>query len=282
MLFSMPSLKTPYVKLRLGHRRKRGSLPAANQLGSLPKTGSAGDGSALSTEKRPEVSFEFKVTYHEHLFWTLQVASRCRHFQIDLMEARMFFSAAHIGRVEIRLDRLRLGETRHGWHELLPRTACAQLVEMGIAAKPDRVLGAIELRVEYTSIAATTSLLTSSSEIDLVQQVEEERTIRRKSIAQTLGPPSAADAPPAAVESEVPDDRTSIESDKLDQLDESMVPSGDWIDKLTGMVLNQDDVMAVRSIRAILAGFGQGIEVSNYRLTLAFVLLQKFFAAQPR
>lgn len=278
----MPSLRTPYVKVRLGHRRKRGSLPAVNQLGSSPRTADLSGSNGLPHEKQPEVSFEFKVTYHEHLFWTLQVASTGVIFQIDLVEARMFFSAAHIGRVEVRLDKLRLGETRHGWHELLPRTACTQLVEMGITAKPDRVLGAIELRIEYRSLVVAASLLTSSSEIDLLNQVEEERTIRRKSIAQTLGASPTTGLPLAAVESDMIDDQTSIESDKLDQLDESMVPSGDWIDKLTGMVLNKDDVMAVRSIRAILAGFGQGVEVSNYRLTLAFVLLQKFFAAQPR
>lgn len=64
------SLRAPYVKIRLGHRRKK-TDPYAHPIPFGPKSPSKfANPKSLKT---PE-SFEFRVTLHEHLFWTLQVS----------------------------------------------------------------------------------------------------------------------------------------------------------------------------------------------------------------
>ena len=79
-LFSTPSPRAPYVKFRVGHRRKRAVLPPTSELKIRSHSCSSLDkfshrGSRIGWKEKVEVGaeFEFKVTYHEHLFWALQV-----------------------------------------------------------------------------------------------------------------------------------------------------------------------------------------------------------------
>lgn len=79
-LFSTPSPRTPYVKFRVGHRRKRTSLPPTSELksrshscSSLDRFTRRGSRVGWKEEVKEGAEFDFKVTYHEHLFWVLQV-----------------------------------------------------------------------------------------------------------------------------------------------------------------------------------------------------------------
>lgn len=199
------------------------------------------------------------------------------------MDARRVLPDYNIGRAELRLNDLDVDSTKTLWLELLPKTINSELVSLGVVDKPKTVIGAIELRIEYSAL--NPQMGAGGSQSELAQQVETEQQIRRASVAHALGnspiSPTVRPLPGTTKESENTSERAeTADKDTLDQT--NLLPGGDFLDKLTGVFLSDNDVMAVRSIRAILSGFGQGIEVGSYSLTLAFILLQKFFAAQPR
>lgn len=51
--------------------------------------------------------------------------------------------------------------------------------------------------------------------------------------------------------------------------------------RITGWVFSNDDHLVVQNILKGLAGFGQGIEVGPWALTLAYLVLQRFYRIQP-
>lgn len=230
------------------------------------------------------------------------------------MDSKRLISDAHIGRLEIRLSKLNPdGQVRLSWHELLPKTVNGALVDLNIMPKPtNRAIGALELSLEYVK--------SGTKSRDLERQVMEERVVRRQSISKSRAEeldrtdfqpqpaqaiarlekiaegeprvvPSANDdiirqvertnPEVRALEAEAQDAVIRQEEVEQDILDDSR-PVNDLVDKLYSLLLNKEDVEAIRCIRAILAGFGQGIEASNYSLSLAFVLVQRYWASIPK
>ena len=213
--------------------------------------------------------FEVKVTYHEHLFWSLQV---------DLYDARVILADAHVGRFELRLKDLQVDTKQKRWFELMPREINGELLALGLVEKPTHVIGCVEVCLEYSCIS--TSKIGAESRVELAEQVEKEQRIRRVSVGFALGTEDVG------IDEQIIEPKTdgSVESEEeQDILDSSaLLPGGDMLDRLIGVLLDPKDRLAVRSIRAIASGFGQGVEFGTLTLTMAFVLVQRFFALQPR
>lgn len=225
------SLRYPYIKLRLGHRNRRTSPPYSDYLlreladptrfendlggGGEAKVSPGAVGTGARPVDRLEW-FDFFVTLHEHLFWTLQ---------IDLMDTRLLLSDLHVGRTELRLCKFQAleaspvldpnrgvlgavgamgGGRQRGWYEIYPRTVNGALVELGIMPRPkDYARGAIEVLVEYVqwnesaSVRDSRALASASrghqktwsvGKEELQAQVNAEMAVRRKSLGASKAP----------------------------------------------------------------------------------------------
>lgn len=226
------------------------------------------------------------------------------------METRTILGDLHLGRLQLRLARNALDSSAPPtWYEMYGRDIVWELVLLGVKEKPRRSLSALQISLDYHSIKGRSarqqtvssgedggSIIASSRSMhDLREQVAEGEAIGRQSMAEAM---PATDIPAILIDRATSPTKSSSsasiqeEGDNHNHTDDAAIAvknvsevgfKEDFWDKLGRVVMSAEDVYALRSCRAILAGFGQNMDsTSSYKAALSLVVLQRYTDSLPR
>lgn len=213
------------------------------------------------------------------------------------MGSRWLWSAEHLGRVSIRLASLALNSKHRRWYELLPRDTIVELVALGLAEQhPEDVIGMLDLEFEYLTFTSTTASATTSTnteasneDAELKEQVASAERHRRSSIKfgveepqpESLNQSVASLLQPAQADDAFGGDDNQLAS--FVEVSSKAAFEGDFLDSALGLVLRREELRAVRSLRAVLEGFGQGLdEFGGVSVFLAMAMVQRYLLQLPR
>ena len=298
-----------FAKIRLGHKKYR-----TNSHVQTPKSTAssvADDTKEISESTWSEQLFNFTISYHAHLFWSLV---------LDLYSERTFLSPLHLGRTEIRLCRLEgipnpyitWMELREGKGSLSPSLTHIGLKEL------DKIVGQIQLQITYLPFPeqALPETLTSpeeipggpSDEILTTPSITEPSIGVSPSLTGTSLPssvegmaiPISMQASPLIMRTGI-EGETTISASELNR--EDMIediqsirssPSSvstfinepeevnNFLTRIASLVLNKKEQEALRAVQIILTGFNQNVlHLSNLTLTLGYLQLQRYYNLQP-
>ena len=213
-------------------------------------------------------TFEFKISLHAHLFWTLQV---------DLFDHFRFMTDKHLGRVEVRLCNLE-GMPDHftSWFELWnKRSSISNTSDYKNKTILSDNLGAIQLDLTYQR---QSEKVLYENPIEFVEEsqtqtAQTERTLQ-KSPVQSESLEFLGDAPA----------RSRSQSDMLEDkfyAEEEDSNLSSFFFKLYGMVLPETALPIMRNVHKLMVALGQGMDLTSSEMAIGFLILDLYYQNIP-
>ncbi|KAF9434986.1 hypothetical protein BGZ76_007094 [Entomortierella beljakovae] len=221
--------------------------------------------------------FEFRVTYHNQLFDSLQ---------LDLYDRSILLRDRHVGRAEIKLSHLEgLPESFTSFYEIWDRTKSASTMS-NLAGKKtlSSNIGAIQLRVHYRyqkppqpgdntstpftiipspsisdELEADATFLEQLSEA-MQDEASDTRFQKYEDAAPKDGSPTQRQLKFATVDD---DDDIAIQYPILDMV-------GAW-------TIAPETQKVVKAVIRLASAFGQGFELTNAQILTAIVVLERYY-----
>ena len=312
ILEKQSKLSPLFAKIRLGHKKYRSS--SFLQTPRTITSADSNDTKVVSGSTWSEQIFNFTISYHAHLFWSLV---------IDIYSERTFLSPLHLGRTEIRLCRfegipnpyITWMELREGKGSLSPSLTHIGLKEL------DKIVGQIQIQIAYLPFPDQTLPETLSLPEDIPggpsddTLTETTASINEPSLG--VSPSLTGTSIPSSVEGiaiPIPAPasslllRTGIEGettisplsiDLADMIEDNQSiqssPSSvsttfinepdevnSFLTRIASLVLNKKEQEALKAVQIILTGFNQNVlHLSNLTLTLGYLQLQRYYNQQP-
>lgn len=264
-------------------------------------------------------SFSFDLTYHEHLFWNLQVIllRLLVHFIIFRL---MSIMSKHCGRVlmpavmkfEFRKSPSATRQV-HNWKSsniyfeaffanysalrrydlrskncppisfriLGLKTATEEQMKEGDASCYP-VLGSVDMIIQYEHLTTKLEVARSSDTPVLFDSALLAPNSRLKYIDDLEQ--IMVDSFSTTTASDHASSSSSIHIKDPNVLKEKIYSEQrvTWLDTISRMVMSEQDQQSIRELKFIASGFGQGLDISPFSLGVALILLQRFYDTQPQ
>lgn len=148
-----------------------------------------------------------------------------------------------------------------------------------VPTAPPEVVDELAAPQRSASVPCLLPSMIRTLEGELEEEEEEQKALERDEAASVAGMtvPDRDGSPPSLEEMR----------DQLDDLREAQSEImasreiNSLLKRISGWVFTNDDYLVVQNILNGMAGFGQGIEVGSFALTIGFLLLQRFYRTLP-